>query len=141
MYAIGRLSSLANVKIPTIRYYEEINILPEAERSSGGQRRYRQSDLERLNFIRHARDLGLGIEDIRDLLRLSENGENPCADADRIATQHLSKIKDKIKYLRRLEKELKRIVSHCQGETIGDCYVIQSLANHALCGDEHKESL
>lgn len=141
MYAIGRLSSLANVKIPTIRYYEEISILPKAERSSGGQRRYGQSDLERLNFIRHARDLGLGIEDIRDLLRLSENGENPCVDADRIATQHLSKIKDKIKHLRRLEKELKRIVSHCQSKTIGDCYVIQSLANHALCGDEHKEGL
>ena len=83
------------MKIPTIRYYEQIGVMTTPGRSTGGQRRYEQSDLERLGFIRHARDLGLGIEAIRDLLRLSANGDNPCADADRIASEHLISIKDK----------------------------------------------
>lgn len=137
MFSIGMLSRKAGVKVPTIRYYEQIALLAMAERTTGGQRRYRARDIEQLNFIRHARDLGLGIEAIRDLLRLSANGENPCADADRIAHEHLAGVKEKIKHLRRLEKELKRIVSQCSGGRVGECYVIQSLADHGLCSDEH----
>lgn len=137
MLSIGMLSRRAGVKIPTIRYYEEIGLMVVAERTSGGQRRYRVQDLERLNFIRHARDLGLGIEAIRDLLRLSAHGENPCADIDRIAVEHLANVRAKIKHLRKLEKELKRIVSACQSDTVGECYVVQSLADHGLCGGEH----
>ena len=137
MLSIGTLSRRTNVKIPTIRYYEEIGLMNTPGRSTGGQRRYVQTDLERLGFIRHARDLGLSIAAIADLLRLSANGDSPCADADRIAAEHLASVKEKIKHLRRLEKELKRIVSHCHADTVGDCYVIQSLGNHGLCVDEH----
>ena len=137
MLSIGMLSRETGVKIPTIRYYEEIGLMHTPGRTSGGQRRYETADLERLGFIRHARDLGLGIAAISDLLRLSQNGEAPCADADRIAIEHLANVKDKIKHLRRLEKELKRIVSHCHSDTVGECYVIQSLGNHGLCKDEH----
>lgn len=137
MMSIGMLSRKTNVKIPTIRYYENIGLMAVAGRTSGGQRRYEQVDLERLGFIRHARDLGLGIAAISDLLRLSANGDNPCADADRIAAEHLANVKEKIKHLRRLEKELKRIVSCCHSDTVGECYVIQSLGNHSLCAQEH----
>lgn len=137
MLSIGTLSRRTGVKIPTIRYYEQIGVMTTPGRTTGGQRRYDQAGLERLGFIRHARDLGLGIEAIRDLLRLSANGDNPCADADRIAAQHLASIKDKIKHLRRLEKELKRITSCCESDTIGDCYVIEALTSHSLCARDH----
>jgi len=137
MLSIGALSRRTGVKIPTIRYYEQIGVMTTPERTSGGQRRYEQSDLERLGFIRHARDLGLGIDAIRDLLRLSANGDNPCEGADLIAAQHLASIKDKIKHLRRLERELKRITSCCESDTIGACYVIEALTSHSLCAGDH----
>lgn len=57
MYSIGELSRRTGVKVPTIRYYEQIGLLPEAERSSGNQRLYSRKAMERLAFIRHARDL------------------------------------------------------------------------------------
>ena len=64
MFSIGELSKRTKVKVPTIRYYEEMGLLTEAERTSGNQRRYDKEGLERLSFIRHARDLGFSIEAI-----------------------------------------------------------------------------
>ena len=58
MYSIGELSRRTGVKVPTIRYYEQMGLMPEGERTQGNQRRYRRDELERLAFIRHARDLG-----------------------------------------------------------------------------------
>ena len=71
MLSIGELSRLTAVKIPTIRYYEKIGLLSEPVRSDGNQRRYPERELERLSFIRHARDLGLPITSIRELIELS----------------------------------------------------------------------
>ena len=137
MLTIGDLSRTTGVKVPTIRYYEQMGLLSAPERSEGNQRRYEPRDLERLAFIRHGRDLGLSIEAIRELLELSGHPEKPCGDADRIAAEHLVDVKEKIAKLKRLEQELERIVS-CDGKhTVGDCYVIRALADHGLCESEH----
>ncbi len=73
MFSIGELSRRTKVKVPTIRYYEEMGLLAEAERTSGNQRRYDKAGLERLSFIRHARDLGFSIEAISSLIELQEH--------------------------------------------------------------------
>ncbi|MBW6421176.1 helix-turn-helix domain-containing protein [Rhizobium sp. XQZ8] len=138
MLSIGDLSRRTGVKVPTIRYYEQMGLLDAAERSEGNQRRYERTDLERLAFIRHARDLGLDIQAIRELIALSQHPNLPCADADRIAADHLSAVREKIEKLKKLEEELARIVSHCDGgHSIEECYVIRSLSDHGLCGGEH----
>lgn len=138
MLSIGDLSRRTGVKVPTIRYYEDMGLMEAAERSEGNQRRYARADLERLAFIRHARDLGLDIQAIRELIALSRHPEMPCADADRIAADHLSAVREKIAKLRKLEYELERIVSHCDGDhSIEDCYVIRALSDHGLCEGEH----
>lgn len=137
MYSIGDLSKRTGVKVPTIRYYEQMGLLRETERSEGNQRRYVKADLERLTFIRHARDLGINIDSIRELLNLSEHPQSPCASADLIAKQHLDDVRKKIEQLKRLEIELERIVSHCDGHSVEDCYVIRALSNHSLCEHEH----
>ena len=85
MLTIGKLGEAAGVKVPTIRYYEQIGLLPEAERSAGNQRLYGRKAMERLAFIRHARDLGFTLEAIRDLLSLSDRPDQSCAAADAIA--------------------------------------------------------
>lgn len=138
MYSIGEVSRQTGVKVPTIRYYEQSGLMSEPDRSEGNQRRYGKSDVERLVFIRHARDLGLSIEAIRDLITLSGHPEQPCSDAHRIASEHLSDVRVRIERLKRLEAELEHMVSACDGHRrMEDCQVIRSLADHAHCLGEH----
>lgn len=136
MYSIGILSQKTGVKIPTIRYYEQSGLLDLPERSQGNQRRYSQDGLKRLSFIRHARELGFSIEDIRDLIKLGEHPEQPCADAHNIATRHLADIRTKLSSLRRLERELKRLTK-CKSKDLENCAVIETLVDHALCLADH----
>lgn len=137
MLSIGMLSKQTGVKVPTIRYYEQMGLIPAPARSDGNQRRYPSAALDRLSFIRHARDLGLSIDAIRELLELSGYPDKPCCDADRIAAEHLETVREKIVKLRRLETELERIASGCDGGKIGHCYVLQALADHGMCAHEH----
>jgi DNA-binding transcriptional MerR regulator len=137
MLSIGAISRRAGIKIPTIRYYEQMGLVAEPGRTGGNQRRYGTAELDRLIFIKHARDLGLSIEAIRELLELSDHPARPCAQADRIAAQQLADVRARIERLRKLEAELERIATRCSGGTVDDCYVIHALANHELCADDH----
>lgn len=133
MQSIGKLSMATGVKVPTIRYYEEIGLLPEAERSAGNQRLYGQAAQDRLAFIRHARELGFPLEDIRELLSLSDRPDMPCAAADVIATRQLAAVRDRILRLQALEQELSRMLAQCAHGTISDCRVIEVLSDHGNC--------
>ncbi|MBJ2151194.1 helix-turn-helix domain-containing protein [Paracoccus sp. IB05] len=138
MLTIGKLGDRTGVKVPTIRYYEQIGLLPEAERSSGNQRLYSRVAEERLRFIRHARDLGFPLEAIRDLLSLSDQPDQPCAAADSIARTQLGAVRERISRLKALEHELERMVVQCAHGTIGDCRVIEVLGDHSLCNHDHR---
>ena len=137
MFSIGDMSRRTRVKVPTIRYYEQMGLIAEPGRTEGNQRRYSRADLERLEFIRHARDLGLTIDAIRELIALSRHPDRPCADADAIARTHLVDVREKIEKLKNLEAELERIATQCAGGRVHDCYVIRALASHELCADDH----
>lgn len=137
MFSIGELSKNTGVKIPTIRYYEKIGLIDAPSRSEGNQRQYEQQGLERLSFIRHARELGFTIEDIKDLVTLSIDDGKACDKAHNIATQHLSSVKERITKLKRLERELKRIETMSGNCQIDECNVIRALADHSLCQTKH----
>lgn len=137
MYAIGELAKRTGVKVPTIRYYEEIGLIDRPDRSEGNQRRYEPDALERLTFIRHARDLGLSLEAVRDLIALSGHPAEPCERADAIVADQLQAVRARIARLRRLETELQRIASGCEGHAVRDCYVLRALGDHELCAGEH----
>ena len=130
MLSIGKLSAATGVKVPTIRYYEEIGLLPEAERSAGNQRLYGVKEQERLAFIRHSRELGFPLDDIRELLSLSDQPDMSCAAADVIATRQLVSVKDRITRLQALQQELERMLTQCAQGTVLDCKVIEVLSNH-----------
>lgn len=136
MYSIGNLSRQTGVKIPTIRYYEQIGLVDAPERSGGNQRRYSQAGFARLSFIRHSRDLGFSLNDIRELLELSQHPDQECNNAHEIAARHLAGVRAKIAKMKRLEKELKRI-STCEAGKLADCAVLETLADHRLCLEEH----
>lgn len=138
MLAIGDVARRTGIKIPTIRYYEQEGLLPAPPRTASGRRRYGEDDVRRLTFIRHARVLGFDLADVRSLLDLADNPARPCADADRIAEGHLKSIRARLAQLRKLEREMKRMIASCRGGgSAGDCAIIESLSDHGHCKSEH----
>lgn len=137
-FSIGDLSRRTGVKVPTIRYYEKEGLLEAPVRTEGNQRRFSERDLDRLGFIRHARDLGLPMAAVRELLELGSHPDQPCADADRIAAEQLSAVRRRIAQLRQLEKELARIAASCDGsQQVCDCNVLKAFGDHSQCTGEH----
>lgn len=134
---IGELSRATGTNIETIRYYERIGLLPAPHRTAANYRSYGEPHRARLTFVRHSRDLGFTIEEIRSLLDLSDDPARECREADRIASRHLEQVKDKITQLTRLRDELTRIVGRCRGGVAADCRVIEALGDHRHCESSH----
>ena len=133
---IGDLARRTGVKVPTIRYYEQIGLLAAPPRTEGGQRRYGDDALKRLGFIRHARDLAFDVEDIRQLLALTEAPQRSCHEADSIALRHLGEIEERIGRLRALRDELHRMVDACGHGHVCDCRILEVLGDHTQCAHE-----
>jgi Cu(I)-responsive transcriptional regulator len=134
---IGELSRATGTNIETIRYYERIGLLPPPARTDANYRSYDGAHRARLSFVRHSRDLGFTIEEIRSLLDLSDHPDRDCGEADRIATSHLQQVEEKIAQLAALRDELQRIVGRCRGGLAGDCRVIEALGDHGQCEGMH----
>ena len=130
--SIGSLARETGAKVQTIRYYEQIGLLPEPARTAGNQRVYGKSHRDRLAFIRHARELGFPLDAIRELLSLSDDPAAPCATADHIARDQLAAVEARIRRLEALKIELERMLcDHARTGTIADCRVIEVLADHS----------
>ncbi len=130
---IGEAARQSGVKVPTIRYYEQIGLLPAPPRSEGNRRQYDGGDLRRLAFIRHARGLGFEIDAIRTLLTLQDQPGQSCAAADEIARARLVEVEQRIASLTALKAELKRMVASCSHGLVDQCRVIEILADHGQC--------
>jgi DNA-binding transcriptional MerR regulator len=131
--AIGELARRSAVKVPTIRFYEERGLLPTPERTEGNRRTYGEADVRRLRFIRHARDLGFKVDDIRALLDLAGHPDRSCGEADTIARKHLADIDDRIARLTGLRQEVQAMVEQCVGGHVRECRIIEVLADHGEC--------
>lgn len=125
---IGDLSKATGTKVETIRYYERIGLLAAPARTAGNYRAYGNTELGRLSFIRRARDLGFGIDQIRALLSLSEKKKRSCKAVDAIARQHLSDVDSKLTDLLALRSELDSIIRQCGCGIIANCRIIEALA-------------
>lgn len=135
-YTIGELGSATSTKVPTVRYYEKIGLLPEPARSAGNQRRYGEEHFKRLAFVRHAREFGFSLEMIRELLSLADDPDHSCEDVDRIARAHVESVKRRIETLTALRSELERVIRQCKGDTVSECRIIEVLAEHSLCSNQ-----
>jgi len=133
MLSIGTLAAQTGAKVQTIRYYERIGLMPEPGRTPGGQRRYGEAELDRLGFIRHARQLGFSLEAIRELLELSDSPGRSCAEVDRIARRQLLEVERRIARLETLRDELRRMIGECSRDTVAECRVLEVLRDHAAC--------
>lgn len=125
---IGDLAARSGTKVQTVRYYEQVGILPKPDRTAGNHRLYGRRDLDRLIFVRRGRELGFALEDVRRLLSLADRADLSCEEADAIASAHLAEVQEKIAQLRALEEELGRMVSQCRHGKVSDCRVIEALS-------------
>lgn len=132
-YSIGEISTLSGVKVPTIRFYEQTGLLEAPPRSSGNRREYGEPALERLRFIRHARELGFDTADIRELLELAGQPNQPCHRADEIAVRHLEQVERRIAQLQALRQELQHMIGQCDHSRVRQCRIIGILADHEQC--------
>jgi DNA-binding transcriptional MerR regulator len=139
MLTIGGLAKRTGAKVQTIRYYEQIGLMPEPGRTEGGQRRYGYAELDRLAFIRHARQLGFPLDSIRELLDLGDHPNRPCDEADAIARRQLRQVEQRIARLEVLRTELQRMVHECSGGRTADCRVLDVLRDHAECLTKHED--
>ena len=136
-HSIGALARRTDTKIQTIRYYEQIGLLPEPARTAGNQRVYADTDVERLAFIRHARALGFSLDDVRALLTLSDEPGRSCEEVDALAQDHLANVEARIASLTALKTELERMIDRCRGGQVADCRILSVIADHRLCSTEH----
>jgi MerR family transcriptional regulator, mercuric resistance operon regulatory protein len=110
-----------------VRYYEKVGLLPTPPRTPGGHRSYDPAHVRRLRFILRARELGFSLEEIRELLRLAEERERPCAEVSTVAAAHLADVRSKIADLKRMERVLKDVVAQCGDGTLPECPLIETL--------------
>lgn len=125
---IGDLAKATGTKVETIRYYERIGLLAAPARTGGNYRAYGDKELGRLSFIRRARDLGFAIEQVRELLSLSDQKKRSCEAVDEIAREHLADVDRKLADLKALRRELDSIIRQCGCGTIANCRIIEALA-------------
>ena len=134
-YTIGVLSKESGVNLETIRYYEKISLLPKPPRTTTGYRRYDDSAIKRLRFIRRGRELGFGIGEIKTLLELADHPNQTCSEADKLAKIHLIEVETKIKDLIAMRDVLTQIVA-CQSDTAEHCRLIETLDQRMCCNHD-----
>ena len=127
-FGIGELARATSTKVETIRWYERIGLLDAPARTRGNYRTYGRSHLERLSFVRRARDLGFSLDHVRELLRLSDQQDRPCEEIDLIARGHLAEIERKVADLTAFGRELRQIIGQCRHGTVAECRIIEALS-------------
>jgi DNA-binding transcriptional MerR regulator len=136
-YTIGDLAGDTGVKIPTIRYYESIGLLPPPPRTEGNQRRYDRAARDRLRFIAHARAMGFPMPSLKAMLRIAGHKDAPCDDIDALVRGRLTEVDDRIARLTALRSELHAMLESHHHGTVGECRVLEVLSDHDECAHDH----
>ena len=124
---IGQLAKATGTVVETVRYYERIGLLPKVARTAGNYRSYGSYEVARLSFVRRARDLGFGLDQVRTLLSLADDRERPCSEVDFLARQHLDAVDQKIADLTALRGELSSLIAQCGSGLVADCRILEAL--------------
>lgn len=136
-FSIGEMARATGVKVPTIRYYEQIGLIPEPDRTSGNQRRYDRQALDRLGFVAHARAMGFPMSSIKSMLDLSRHPEAPCHDIDALVGDRLAEIDERLGRLSRLRDELSGMLTSHHHGTVSECRILEVMHDHDNCTAEH----
>ncbi|MDR0356594.1 MAG: MerR family transcriptional regulator [Deltaproteobacteria bacterium] len=133
MYKIGKLAELAECQPVTVRYYEKEGLLEKPARGANGYRSYAAEDLERLQFIRHCRDHGIALSDIKILLKLRQAPEVDCRPVDHLINGLILQLDERLKSIRKLKKNLETLRGRCHGGSVADCAILKGLSDRSFC--------
>ncbi|MBW1980535.1 MAG: Zn(2+)-responsive transcriptional regulator [Deltaproteobacteria bacterium] len=132
-FTIGQLARKAKVNIQTIRYYERRGLMPEPVRRESGYRQYSQKDLERLNFIRHAKELGFSLKEISELFSLRMDPRSTCADVKKRTQAKIVEVETKIRALQEIKRALTQLANQCWGSgPTSECPILEALNSKDL---------
>ncbi len=128
---ISELADAAGTTPPTIRYYEQIGLLPSPRRV-GGQRRYDDDDVRRVTFVRRCRDIDFSLDQVRSLVELMADDGRSCLEARDLAETHLAAVHAKLMDLRALERSIAELIEAAKGDCDGgpgaECVVLERLS-------------
>lgn len=128
---IGVLARRSGCSVPTIRYYEQIGLLAPPKRKDSGHRVYDGSAIDTLVFVRRCREFGFTLDQVRQLAALSSSSQRDCTETLDLARGHLNEVREKVKELRALERDLSRFVQTCADACCGgpasQCSIISDL--------------
>jgi len=132
---IGTVAELSQCTVPTIRYYEQIGLVPPARRNAG-RRYYRDEDVKRLIFIRRCRDFGFPLERVKEMVGLYENGDRECTEVKELAAAQLAEVQLRLRELHALEESLVEFVGSCNSTscngTTRDCVIIEGMKDSSF---------
>ncbi|MBI0477077.1 MerR family transcriptional regulator [Sphingomonas sp. MA1305] len=128
---IGEIAKQTGLKVETVRFYEAEGLITAPTRTGGNYRVYERAHLDRLSFVKRARDLGFTLDQVRELLRLADDPDGTCEDVDAMATSQVAEIDRKLADLKALRGELVRRLDSCVRGPIADCRIIDALAPRA----------
>jgi MerR family mercuric resistance operon transcriptional regulator len=125
---IGKLAKKANVNIETIRYYERKGLIPKPNRRESGYREYSEDTVRRIQFIKHAKELGFSLKEIHELLSLRLDPKTPCSEVKNRAEIKIADIEEKVKTLQRMKKALVKLTRACSGKgPVMECPILEAL--------------
>jgi MerR family copper efflux transcriptional regulator len=128
---IGEAAKATGVSAKMIRHYEQVGLLPQAQRTEAGYRQYGDKDVHTLRFIRQSRDLGFSIEQIGELLALWQDRRRPSRQVKALAQAHIQELEQKVQDLLAMKETLSHLVHCCHGDERPDCPILESLAQGA----------
>jgi Cu(I)-responsive transcriptional regulator len=126
---IGDVAKGSGVPAKTIRYYEDIGLIPPAVRGDNGYRQYRQDDVELLRFIQRARKLGFAVKDVANLLALWRDKGRASKDVKAVALRHIEEVETRIRELESIRETLLDLTERCHGDDRPDCPILNGLAS------------
>jgi Cu(I)-responsive transcriptional regulator len=137
---IGDAAKASGVSAKMIRHYESIGLLEQAMRTHSGYRQYVDRDLGTLRFIRHARDLGFSLDQIRELLSLWQNRRRPSRQVKLLAEAHIHELDAKLREFQAMKSTLEHLARSCHGDDRPECPILDSLAEPALVAPARRRS-
>ena len=126
---IGEAAQASGVSAKMIRHYESVGLFPQASRTDAGYRQYTGNDVGTLRFIRHSRDLGFSLDQIRELLGLWHDRRRPSRQVKALAQAHLQELDQKLQELLTMKATLEHLVQCCHGDDRPECPILEILAD------------